>query len=174
MSTFLQYRTLTLARLGKADEAKEPLSKYLATDAGASFKSYVQIQVAAWLGEFEEASSLLESAVTASAQSTDDLYNVVCAAALSSQALSAKDAAQSAKFADRTIELLRQMVAQGTTMRISSKVMPTSPACMEIRGSPNCSPNWNNRRHTPPCGVPTSSLNQSCWQWFPSMTWLNK
>jgi formylglycine-generating enzyme required for sulfatase activity len=112
-ASVLQYRTLALARLGKADEAEESLTKYLATDASASFKLYVQIQVPAWLGDFEQASTELESAVTAAGQSTDDLYNVACAAAMSSQAFAEKDPTQSQKFADRTIQLLRQMVAQG-------------------------------------------------------------
>lgn len=71
------------------------------------------MQVPACLGDFEQASAELESAVTASGQNVDDLYNVVCAAALSSRALSAKEAAQSARFADRTFELLRHMIAQG-------------------------------------------------------------
>ena len=112
-SSVLQYRTLTLARLGRADEAKESLTKYLATDAAASFKTYVQIQVPACLGDFEAASTELESAVTAVGENTDDMYKVACAAALCSQALAAKDPAQSAKFADRTFELLQQMVFQG-------------------------------------------------------------
>jgi len=112
-ASVLQYRTLTLARLGKADEAKESLTKYLATDAQPSFKLYVQIQVPAWLSEFEPASAQLESAITASGQSADDLYNVACAAALCSQAFVAKDVAQSQQLADRTITLLQQMVANG-------------------------------------------------------------
>ena len=112
-ATVLQYRTLTLARLGKADETKESLSKFLATDAPASVKLYVQIQVPAWLGEFEPASAQLESAITASGQSADDIYNVACAAALSSQAFGAKDVAQSQQLADRAITLLQQVIAQG-------------------------------------------------------------
>ncbi|HQZ65500.1 MAG TPA: SUMF1/EgtB/PvdO family nonheme iron enzyme, partial [Planctomycetaceae bacterium] len=112
-TSVLQYRTLTLARLGKADEAKASLEKYLATDAHLSFKWYVQIQVPAWLGEFEPASAQLESAITASGQNADDLYAVACVAALCSQAFAAKDVAQSQQFADQTIELLQQMVANG-------------------------------------------------------------
>ncbi len=114
----LQYRTVTLARLGKPDEAKESLTKYMATDAPPSFKLYVQILVPAWLGDFEHAATELEAAVTATGQANDnfdDFNNVVCAAALCSQALSAKDATQSQKLADRTFELLRQMVDQGYT-----------------------------------------------------------
>ena len=61
----LQYRTLTLARLGKSDEAKESLAKYLVTNPPASFQAYVRIQVPAWLGESAKASTELESSVTA-------------------------------------------------------------------------------------------------------------
>ncbi|HQZ66326.1 MAG TPA: SUMF1/EgtB/PvdO family nonheme iron enzyme, partial [Planctomycetaceae bacterium] len=112
-ATVLQYRMLTLARLGKGDEANESLTKYLATDAAPSYRFYVQIQVPAWLGEFEPASAQLESAVTATAQNANDLYNVACAAALSSHAFSTKDTAQSQQMADRTITLLQQLVANG-------------------------------------------------------------
>jgi len=85
----------------------------MATETPPSFKLYVQIQVPAWLGEFEPASAQLESAITASGQSADDLYNVACAAALCSQAFVAKDVGQSEQLADRTITLLQQMVANG-------------------------------------------------------------
>lgn len=115
-SNVLQYRTLTLARLGKVDEAEESLTKYMATDAPPSFKLYVQIQVPAWLGDFDQASTKLESAVSlATAQNNDELYNVACAAALCSQGLSGKDATQAEKFADRTFELLRQLMTRGYT-----------------------------------------------------------
>jgi len=77
-SSVLQYRTLTLARLGKSDEAKESLAKYLATNPPVSFQAYVRIQVPAWLGESAQASTELESSVTALGASIDDLYNVAC------------------------------------------------------------------------------------------------
>ena len=112
-SSVLQYRTLTLARLGKSDEAKESLSKYLATNPPASFQAYVRIQVPAWLGDSAQASMELKSSVTALGANSDDLYNVACAAALSSQAFATRDPAQSQNFADRAMELLQQIVAQG-------------------------------------------------------------
>jgi formylglycine-generating enzyme required for sulfatase activity/tetratricopeptide (TPR) repeat protein len=111
----LQYRTLTLARLGKADEAKESLTKYLATNAPPSFKLYAQILVPAWLGDFDQASMELESAIRAVGQNHDDLYDIACAAALSSKALSGKDGAHSRQFADRTFQLLRHMSTLGYT-----------------------------------------------------------
>jgi formylglycine-generating enzyme required for sulfatase activity/tetratricopeptide (TPR) repeat protein len=113
----LQYRTLTLARLGKADEAKQSMTQFFAMNPSPSIKWFVQIVVVAGLGEFEQASAELEAAATGERPVGDELYyyNVACAAALCSHALSGKDAAQSQKFADRTFELLRQVIAQGYT-----------------------------------------------------------
>ena len=109
----LKYRALTLARLGRRDEANGALEKCLAADATPAYKAYLQIQVPAWLGDFDQAFAQLESAVTASGHNIDDLYNVARAAAMSSQALAARDAAQSATFADRALELLGQAIALG-------------------------------------------------------------
>ena len=112
-ATILQYRTLTLARLGKAEEARASLDKYLATNAQASFKTYLQIQLPAWLGEYDKAWEQFQTAATASAQSENDLYNVACAGALCSQAIQPKDAEQAKKFADRTFELWDQLIKRG-------------------------------------------------------------
>ncbi len=103
-------------RLGKSDEAKESLAKYLATNLEASVQAYVRIQVPAWLGESAQASTALESSATALGANSDDLYNVACAAALSSQAFATRDPAQSLHFADRAMELLQQIVAKGSTL----------------------------------------------------------
>ncbi len=113
----LQYRTFTLARLGKADEAKQSMTQFFAMNPSPSIKWFVQIAVLAGLGEFEQASAELEAAATGERPVGDELYyyNLACAAALCSQALSGKDAAQSQKFADRTFELLQQVIAQGYT-----------------------------------------------------------
>ena len=112
-ATILQYRTLTLARLGKADEANASLDKYLATNAQASLKTYLQIQLPAWLGDYDKAWEQLQAAATTSAPSESDLYNVACAGALCSKAFQPKDAEKSKKFADRTFELLDQLIKQG-------------------------------------------------------------
>ncbi len=113
-SSVLQYRTLTLALLGKSDEAKESLTKYLATNPPTSSQAYVRIQVPAWLGESAQASTELESSVTALVTNIDDLYNVACAAALCSQAFATRDPAQAQHFADRAMELLKQIAAKGS------------------------------------------------------------
>jgi len=114
-ASVLQYRTLTLARLGKSDESKESLAKYLATNPPASYQAYVRIQVPAWLGESTQASTEMESSVTALGANSDDLYNVACAAALCSQAFATRDPTQSQHFADRAMELLQQIVAKGSS-----------------------------------------------------------
>ena len=55
LSEILQYRTLALARLGKADEARESLAKYLQQKIPKSHGTYMEIQLPAWLGDFAEA-----------------------------------------------------------------------------------------------------------------------
>ena len=50
----LQYRAWTLARLGKADEARAEMAKYLGQASDAATRAYVQIVLAAWLGEHDE------------------------------------------------------------------------------------------------------------------------
>ena len=108
-------RMLTLARLGKVQEANALLTKYLASNASDSRKAYYQIQLLAWLGEFEQAIEQLDSAVVIFGRDIDDLYRVASAAALSTQALADKDPVQSEIFANRSIEVLRQLVALGYT-----------------------------------------------------------
>jgi serine/threonine protein kinase/formylglycine-generating enzyme required for sulfatase activity len=109
----LQYRAWTLARLGKVDEARAALATYLEQDKDPSTQAYVQIVLAAWLGNFDEAARQLEAMVTASPQNTDTLYNAACAAALASQACADSDAARSKGFLDRALEVLDTAVTQG-------------------------------------------------------------
>jgi formylglycine-generating enzyme required for sulfatase activity len=109
----LQYRTLTLARLQRSDDAKESHAKFLATKPAHSPRSYMQIVVPAWLSEFEQVSELLQTAATEPNLSTYNFYYLARAAAVSSQAAATKDAAQSQNFADQAIELVRQNVGQG-------------------------------------------------------------
>ena len=56
----MQYRTLALAKLGKANEAKKSLTEYLKAEVPVSYKPYVEIQVAASLGETDVAEQQLE------------------------------------------------------------------------------------------------------------------
>ncbi len=109
----LQYRTWTLARLGKVDEARTELSKYLEQEKDPSVQAFVQIVLAAWLGNMDEAVPQLDAMVTASEQNADAFYSAACAAALASQACAESDAERSQQFADRAIDLLGIAVTRG-------------------------------------------------------------
>ncbi len=111
--TISTYHILTLARLGKREQAYQSLEKYLSTNPQASLKSYLQIQLPAWLGDVTKAWTELQAAASSSDLTELDLYNIACASALCSQAIRPIDAEQSNKFADRTIELLEQLINQG-------------------------------------------------------------
>ena len=71
--------------------------------------------------------------MTATSQNVDDLYNVACAVALSSQALSAKAPAQSARFTGLTVELLERMVSQGYR---SVELLKSDPDFASLHGDP--------------------------------------
>ncbi|MEI8213100.1 MAG: protein kinase [Planctomycetota bacterium] len=109
----LQYRTLALARLDKADEARESLTKYLQEKIPKSFGTYMEIQLPAWLGDNAEATLQLESAIEAPSKTENDRYNVACAASLCSKAAMVKSPEQAKQFADRAIELLGELIRGG-------------------------------------------------------------
>ena len=113
LPTVLMYRTLTLARLGRADDARQSLARYLEQEVPASYKSYMEILVPAWLGDMPEALRRLESASSDASTDQNTIYNLACAAARCAQATSAKDADQSQQFANRAIELLEGAVSRG-------------------------------------------------------------
>ncbi len=110
LPTVLMYRTMTLARMGRADDARQSLARYLEQEVPASYRSYMEIQIPAWLGDIPEASRQLETASSDAAADQNTMYNLACAAALCAQATSGKDADHSQQFANRAIELLEQAV----------------------------------------------------------------
>ena len=109
----LQYRTLALARLGKAEEARESLAKYLQQKIPKSFGTYMEIQLPAWLGDYAEAILQLESAIGAPTMTENDRYNVACAASLCSKAALDKNPEQAKQFTDRAFELLGELIRRG-------------------------------------------------------------
>ena len=117
--TILQYLTLTLARLGRADEAKASLASYLqledASGVAASEKLYVQILVPCWLGDIPEASRQLESAIQSASTDPDGLYRVASAAALCAcaQATAERDPEQSLRFRNQALDLLQTLADRG-------------------------------------------------------------
>ena len=108
LPTVLMYRTLTLARLGRADDARQSLARYLEQEVPASYRTYMEILVAAWLRDIPEASRQLETASSNASADSSTMYNLACAAARCAQATSGTDADQSQQFANRAIELLEQ------------------------------------------------------------------
>jgi serine/threonine protein kinase/tetratricopeptide (TPR) repeat protein len=107
----LQYRTLALARLGKADEARESLLQQKVSFG--NYGNYMEIQVPAWLGDYTEATRQLESAIGAPTKGENYRYKVACAASLCSKAAFAKSPEQSKQFADRAIEILGELIRGG-------------------------------------------------------------
>ncbi len=113
LANIIMFRTLALARLGKADEAKESLSKFLEQKIPKSYVPYMQIQLPAWLGKYTEATRQLELALGDSSNDAVARYNLACAASLCAKAAIAKNPEQSKQFADQAIETLRELVKGG-------------------------------------------------------------
>ena len=109
----LQYRTLALSRLGKADEARESLTKYLQQKIPKSFGTYMEIQLPAWLGDYAEATKQLESALGSRSNTKDDHYDIACAASLCSKAALEKNPEQAKQFSDRTFVILGGLIRVG-------------------------------------------------------------
>ncbi len=109
----LQYRTLALARVGKVDEARESLAKYLQQKIPKSFGTYMKIQFSAWLGDYADATRQLESAIGAPSKTEADRYFVACAASLCSKAALAKSPELAKQFADQTFEILGDLIRGG-------------------------------------------------------------
>ncbi len=109
----LQYRTLALARLGKADEARESLANYLQQKTPKSFGTYMEIQLPAWLGDNAEATRRLELAIGVASNTENERYNIACGASLCAKASMDKSPEQSKQFADRAFELLGELISGG-------------------------------------------------------------
>jgi serine/threonine protein kinase/tetratricopeptide (TPR) repeat protein len=111
--TIQQYLTLTLARLGKANEARTSLARYLELNIPESYKCSLRIQVLAWLGDTTEALRQLESAVDAASTDQDFLYNLASATALCAQATAERDPDDSKQFRHQAFELLQKLYDLG-------------------------------------------------------------
>ncbi len=115
----LQYRTLAIARLGNADEARESLTKYLTLtkyykqEMPKSIGTYMEIQLPAWLGDNAEATRQLELAIVAPTKTENDRYNVARAASLCSKAAMHMDPEQAKQFTDRAFEILGELIRGG-------------------------------------------------------------
>ncbi|MEQ1827567.1 MAG: formylglycine-generating enzyme family protein, partial [Pirellula sp.] len=109
----LQYRTVALARLDKAEEARESLSKYLQQKIPISLGTYMEIQLPAWLGDYAEATRRLELAIGVPSNTENDRYRIACGASLCAKASMDKSPEQAKQFADRAFELLGEFIRGG-------------------------------------------------------------
>lgn len=124
LSTVMRYRTLTLARIGRADGARQSLATYRKQEVPALNKTYMEIVVAAWLGDIPEASRQLETARRNASTDQSTLYSLACAAALCAQATSAKNTYQSQQFANLAIEFLEEVVLHGYKKYLKAREDP--------------------------------------------------
>ena len=104
--TLLPYRSLALAKLGRADEARESLVTYQGPNAPKFKRANVEIQVSAWLGDTEAASRQLEAAMKDYSADLSGLYDLASVAAVCAQATADRETVVSTQFAEKAFELL--------------------------------------------------------------------
>ena len=110
---FLRYRAWTLARRGKAEDARSELAKYLEREQESSIRSYSRVLVAAFLGERDELAKRLDEAVTAAGENPNSLYNAACAAAMAAPAIEKLDRDHARQLTDLALDLLSKAIAKG-------------------------------------------------------------
>ncbi|MFM7922859.1 MAG: hypothetical protein ACKPJJ_21780, partial [Planctomycetaceae bacterium] len=107
----LIYKSLALARLQRNDEAMEVLRALETTSEKSSLNDYVAIILAAWRKDVQTTTAVLEEAVVNYSANAEDLYNIACAAALSSEAFGRLQLAeQQAIFQRRALEILKKAI----------------------------------------------------------------
>ena len=75
-ATVLQFRTLALGQLGKADEAATAFAAYKLLAPSKSEEDYVAIQLAAWKKDAVAVGAALAAAPKSYRANGDDLYNI--------------------------------------------------------------------------------------------------
>jgi len=113
-ASVLQFRTLTLAQLGRMEDAVAAFNAFQQTKPTASFVDYVAIQLTAWRKDAAAVRTAIDTATTTHRQNPADLYNIACAAALAGRAFRRQAAAdEAAEFSARALQLLRQAIDGG-------------------------------------------------------------
>ncbi len=106
-----QYRIIALARLGKKQDAKSELEKFQKGDAPEHSKLYLAAIVAAELGEgADKAFEALEAAIGKQPRDAELRYDAARAFSLASRAVSRSDKAKGRQLAERSLQLLREVV----------------------------------------------------------------
>jgi formylglycine-generating enzyme required for sulfatase activity len=113
-ASVLQFRALTLAQLGRVEDAVAAFNAFQQTKPTASFVDYVSIQLTAWRKDAAAVRTAIDTATTTHQQNPNDLYNIACAAALAGRAFRRQAAAdEAAEFSTRALQLLRQAIEGG-------------------------------------------------------------
>ncbi|MBL8817932.1 MAG: SUMF1/EgtB/PvdO family nonheme iron enzyme [Planctomyces sp.] len=114
LPTIELYRILTLARMGRAVEAKNLLADYFKQDASKPYRVYAEGMVHVWLGEIPEAERLVADASRENPKDWYTLYSVACVAARCAEARpGAEYAVDRQRYVDRAVELLDRAVQNG-------------------------------------------------------------
>jgi serine/threonine protein kinase len=105
------YQAVALARVKRHDEAAAAMNRLQKTSLDQSYKDYVAIQLAAWRKDVQVATEMLDKAETEYGADPNGLYNMVCAAALASEALGQLQLPeQQAKFRARALSILKTAI----------------------------------------------------------------
>ncbi len=105
-------RALTLARLGRAADARTACDRCLATLDSEFERQCLDVQVAAWLGELDEADRLFDS-MELDALDAEQLYLLASTAAQASLAAVDQDAERSKRWQERALDQLTRALAAG-------------------------------------------------------------
>ncbi len=110
----LQYRSLSLARLQRREEAARVFAEYRQTSPAASMEDYVAIQMLAAGKDSAAVMTAVNAAATRHAKDANDLYNIACAAALSSRILRELDVPDGASLLrEKSLALLTACLSGG-------------------------------------------------------------
>ena len=106
-----QYKVIALARLGKKQDAKSELENFQKGDAPEHSKLYLAAVVAADLiEETDTALETLGAAIKKQPEHADLRYDAARALSLASRAVSRLDKAKGRQLAERSLQLLRELV----------------------------------------------------------------
>jgi serine/threonine protein kinase len=113
-ATVQMYRILSLARMGRAADAKTLLAEFSKQDASKPYRIYVQGMVSVWLNEIPEAGHLI--ILTARDTSLDwyTLYSLACVAARCAEARpGAENVVEAQMYVDYALDLIKRAVQRG-------------------------------------------------------------
>ena len=161
-ASVLQYRAWTLARLGKADEARAELAKYLEQAEDPSLQAYVQIVLEAWLGQLGRGRSATGRHGDGLPQNADaPVQRGLRSGTRVPSLCGVRRRAIAEVRGSRARATRRRPSHTAMTMHNNSAPMSTSPDCTAIRGSWRSWRSWNLPRAMRPCGAPMWSSSRN-------------